>query len=96
MKDPGGFLVLHRTRLDEDGRLALSRLDENFKTQWTAPLPLCPSTSCVTAETPRVCSSLGIVQQTVQGGTSASEHLVALNLADGKTQSWNIPAEKMD
>lgn len=24
------------------------------------------------------------------------EHLVALNLSDGKVQSWNVPAEKQD
>jgi hypothetical protein len=28
--------------------------------------------------------------------TGSSEHLVALNLADGKMQSWNVPAEKPD
>lgn len=39
LTDPEGFLVLHRTRLGEEGRLALTRLDDDLKPQWTAPLP---------------------------------------------------------
>jgi hypothetical protein len=38
----------------------------------------------------------GIVQQTEKGVTGSSEHLLALNLAEGKTRSWNVPAERAD
>ena len=31
-----------------------------------------------------------------KGVTGSSEHLVALNLSDGKMQSWNVPAESRD
>ncbi len=94
LKDPAGFLVLHRTRLDEEGRLALTRLDDNFKPMWTATLPFHDLRNRY--ESADGLLLFGIVQQTVQGVTGTSEHLVALNLADGKTQSWNVPAEKLD
>ena len=92
LKDPDGFLVLHRTRLGEEGRLALTRLDENFKTQWTATLPYHDLRNRY--ESPGHLLLYGIVQATERGVTGSSEHLVALNLTDGKMQGWNVPAEK--
>ena len=94
LKEPAGFLVLHRTRLDEEGRLALTRLDDNLKTRWTATLPFHDLHNRY--ENPDRLLLYGIVQQTVNGVTGSSEHLVAVNLADGKTQSWNVPAEIPD
>jgi len=94
LKDPDGFLVLHRTRLGEEGRLALTRLDDSFKTQWTATLPFHDLRSRY--EIPGHLLLYGIVQQTEKGVTGSSEHLVAVNLHDGKMQSWNVPAERQD
>ncbi len=94
LQEPAGFLVLHRTRIDEEGRLALTRLDDNFKPQWTATLPFHDLRNRY--ETAGSLLLYGIVQQTVRGVTGTTEHLVALNLADGKTQSWNVRAEKLD
>jgi hypothetical protein len=90
--DPTGFFVLHRTRLDEAGRLALTRLDDNLKTQWTATLPFHELRNRY--ESPGQLLLYGIVQQTESGVTSSSEHLEALQLDDGKMQSWNVPREK--
>jgi len=92
VENPPGFLVLHRTRLDEEGRLALTRVDDNLKPQWTATLPFHDLRNRF--ESPGRLLLYGIVQQTVKGVTGSSEHLVALNLADGKMQSWNVPTEK--
>jgi hypothetical protein len=92
VKDPPGFLVLHRTRLDEEGRLALTRLDDSFKEQWTATLPFHDLRNRF--ESSEGLLLYGIVQQTEKGVTSTSEHLVAVNLRDGKTRSWNVQAEK--
>jgi len=92
VSDPAGFFVLHRTRLDEAGRLALTRLDENLKTQWTATLPFHELRNRY--ESPGQLLLYGIVQQTENGVTSSSEHLVALQLDDGKMQSWSVPQEK--
>ena len=94
LQDPGGFLVLHRTRLGEEGRLALSRLDENLKTLWTTTLPFHELRNRY--ESPGHLLLYGIVQQTEKGVTGTSEHLIALNLSDGKTRSWNVPAERPD
>ena len=94
LQNPDGFIVLHRTRLGEEGRLALTRLDENFKAQWTATLPFQDLLNRY--ESPGHLLLYGIVQQTERGVTGSSEHLVALNLADGKMQSWNVPAESRD
>ena len=92
LKDPDGFLILHKTRIDEEGRLALTRLDDNFKRQWTATLPYHDLRNRY--ESPGHLLLYGIVQQTEKGVTGTTERLVALNLSDGKTQSWNVPAEK--
>ncbi|CAN5568667.1 hypothetical protein BH20VER3_BH20VER3_07060 [soil metagenome] len=92
LQNPDGFLVLHKTRIDEEGRLALTRLDDNFKTQWTATLPFHDLRNRY--ESPGHLLLYGIVQETGKGVTGTSEHLVALNLRDGKLQSWNVPAEK--
>jgi hypothetical protein len=94
LRDLGGFLVLHRTRLGEDGRFALTRLDENFKTLWTATLPFHELRNRY--ESRGQLLLYGIVQQTEKGITGSSGHLVALNLSDGKTRSWNVPAERAE
>ena len=84
--------MLHRTRLDEEGRLALTRLDDNFQTQWTAKLPFHDLRNRY--EAPDHLLLYGIVQETVKGVTGTSEHLVALDLRDGRMKSWNVAAEK--
>jgi hypothetical protein len=92
LKEPNGFLVLHRTRLDEEGRLALTRLDDKFQTQWSVTLPFHDLRNRY--EAPDHLLLYGLVQETVKGVTGTSEHLVALDLRDGKMKSWNVPAEK--
>jgi hypothetical protein len=94
MENPNGFLVLHRTRLDEEGRLALTRLDDTFKEQWTAILPFHVLRNRFESQGHLLL--YGTVKQTENGVTGWSEHLVAVNLADGKTRSWSVPAEKPD
>ncbi|MBA2434295.1 MAG: hypothetical protein M3480_03200 [Verrucomicrobiota bacterium] len=92
LQDPPGFLVLHRTRLDEEGRLALTRLDDQLKTQRTATLPYHDLRNRY--ESPGHLLLYGIVQETEKGVTGSSEHLVALDLRDGKLQKWNVAQER--
>ena len=92
LQDPSGFLVLHRTRLGEEGRLAFTRLDDNLKTQWTTKLPFHDLRNRY--EVPGRLLLYGIVQQTERGVTGTSEHLVSLDLGDGKLQAWNVPMEQ--
>ena len=92
LKNPDGFLVLHRTRLGEEGRLALTRLNNDLKPQWTTKLPFHDLRNRF--ESPGRLLLYGIVQQTEKGVTGTSEHLVALDLRDGKMQAWNVPREQ--
>ena len=92
LQNPDGFLVLHKTRIDEEGRLAVTRLDDQLKPQWTATLPFQDLHNRY--ESAGHLLLYGLVQQTERGITGSNEHLVALDLADGKTQSWNVEAEK--
>lgn len=94
LHEPDGFLVLHRTRLGEEGRLALTRLDDNFKTRWAATLPL--QEFHQRFDPPGHLLLFGSVPETKGAATSTSEHLVALDLADGKVQSWNVTADQAD
>ncbi|MEO7168207.1 MAG: PA2928 family protein [Spartobacteria bacterium] len=94
MEDPAGVLVLHRTRLDEQGRLAFTRLDDNLQRQWTATLPFHDLRNRY--ELPGHLLLYGIVQGTEKGVTSSSEHLVALNLRDGQLRKWNVPLERRE
>ncbi len=93
VQDPDGFLVLHRTRLDEDGRLALTRLTNDLQPQWMAKLPFHELRHRY--QTPQHLLLYGVVQQTRNGVTATGEHLVSLDLADGKTRSWNVGAEEL-
>jgi hypothetical protein len=40
LADPAGILVLHRTRVDDAGRLVLTRVDGEFRETWRRELPL--------------------------------------------------------
>ena len=90
--DPDGVLVLHRTRMDAQGRLALSRVDAGFaRTLWTAVLPYDALTNRW-----KVGSHLllnGNWNETREGVTTRHEALLSLDLADGRWQAWDIGAD---
>jgi len=92
LQDPGGFLVMHRTRLGEDGRLALSRLDDALKTQWTTKLPFHDLRNRFEGADRLLL--YGTVEQTEKGVTRTSEHIVSIELRDGKMRAWNVPLER--
>jgi hypothetical protein len=92
LQEPAGFMVVHRTRLDEEGRLAITRLDDQLKAQWIATLPFHDLRNRY--ESPGHLLLYGIVQETEKGVTGSSEHLVALDLRDGKLQEWNVQLER--
>ncbi len=92
LEDPAGFVVVHRTRLDEQGRLAFTRLDDKLQKQWTATLPFHDLRNRY--QMPGHLLLYGIVQETEKGVTGWSEHLVALDLRDGKLQEWDVAKER--
>lgn len=92
LHEPDGLLVLHRTRLDAEGRLALTRLDESLRENWTTPLPFLELGNRY--EFPDRLLMYGALQLTEKGITSWEESLVALALRDGRAQAWNVTLER--
>ena len=92
--NPESILVLHKTRLDEEGRLALTRLDAELKQLWMATLPFHELQNRF--ELAEQLLLYGNVQSTQKGVTRWQEELVALDLRDGKTQRWNVQAERVE
>lgn len=92
MQDPDGVLVLHRTRMDAQGRLAISRVDGTFsRTLWTAVLPFAELGSRWEIGTHLLL--YGGWSEQRAGVTSRHEGLVSLDLASGRWQGWNVGAD---
>ena len=93
LEEPAGVLVWHDTRIDSQGRLALTRLDAKLKALWTAELPLSE-----TSNSPSISSWLlpgrllvvGARQKVDDGVTSWETHVVTLSLADGASKAWSL------
>ena len=92
LHDPKGLLVLHRTRLDAEGRLALTRLDESLHEKWRATLPFLELGNRY--EFPDRLLLFGAAQLTSNGVTQWQESIVALELRDGRTRAWNVTLER--
>ncbi|MDQ3119114.1 MAG: hypothetical protein M3Q89_06030 [Verrucomicrobiota bacterium] len=92
LHDPEGLLVLHRTRLDAEGRLALTRLDESLRPKWDTTLPFLELGNRY--ELPDRLLFYGAVSSTEKGVTQAQELIVATDLSDGRTQAWNVTLER--
>lgn len=92
LADPESFLVLHRTRLDAEGRLALTRLDTDLRPRWTATLPFIQLQNRF--QFPDRLLMYGSVQVTEKGATDWQELIAALDLRDGGTRVWNVTRER--
>ena len=97
LEQPAGLAVWHVTRIDEPGRLAMTRLAADLSTLWTTELPLSDNSMMnpvmVWALDGNRLAILGDEISTVDGVRNNEPHLVALDLADGRWQGWNIGAE---
>lgn len=92
LKDPDGVLVLHRTRMDAQGRLALSRLDATFsKTLWTAVLPYTELSN--RWENGARLLLYGNWNAGRPGSSDMHEALLSLDLDTGRWSGWDIGAE---
>jgi hypothetical protein len=91
LQEPEGLLLLHRTRVDADGRLALTRLDAGLQPQWTAPLPMNDLGN--RNELPDRLLMYGSVQLTANGITQWQEFIVSTALRNGRTNAWNVTLE---
>ena len=94
LQDPEGVLVLHRTRMDAQGRLALSRVDGTYaRTLWTAVLPYDALTNRWYTGSHLLLN--GNWSEIREGVTTRHEALLSLNLADGRWQAWDIGGDAL-
>lgn len=98
LQQPGGWLVWHSTRIDAAGRLALSRLDEGLRPLWQAPLPLSESGTANPLATWVLPGGHLLVaggeDATIDGVRRRGQHLVSVDLADGRWHGWNLTGER--
>lgn len=92
LSGPEGVLVLHRTRLDAQGRLALTRLDGAFRERWTTVLPFDELSN--RWEMPGRLLLYGSRDDAPPGTSDRREALVALDLADGSWHGWRVEDER--
>lgn len=88
----GGVLVLHRTRLDRQGRLALSRLDAAFVETWRTDLPLEELTMRWDAGDRLLL--YGGWDEGEPGRSDWSEALLSLDLRDGRLHGWHVGEQR--
>jgi hypothetical protein len=93
---PAGVLVWHSTRIDDQGRLAMTRLDTDLHARWTAELPLNESSIRNPVRHWQVADRIvlaGTWQRSENGAVQREPNLVSVGLADGKWQAWNLARE---
>ena len=92
LQDPDSVLVLHRTRMDAQGRLALSRVNGSYaRTLWTAVLPYEALTNRWYTGSHLLLN--GNWSEVREGVTTLHEALLSLDLASGRWQGWDIGAD---
>ncbi|MFT3896622.1 MAG: PA2928 family protein [Thermomonas sp.] len=92
LHDPDGTLVLHRTRLDAAGRLALARVGPDFRALWTSDLPIQELSNRWAL--PSRLLLYGSWNAGESGYRDTHEALLSLDLATGRWSGWDVEAEK--
>lgn len=98
-KDPEGVFVWHSSRMDDAGRLSLTRLDAQLKPLWTAELPVSESG---TANPVRYwllgdhVVVMGHWSRKTDHQVSRQPHLVSIAMSDGSTVAHNLGLEPTD
>lgn len=93
--DSGGLLIAHNTRIDREGRFAITHLDTLLRTVWTAELPLSdapPEAHLRTSIWPLPGRLLLAGElATLDGEIVQREvHVVSVDLSTGGVSSWNL------
>jgi len=97
VSSPGGALVWHSTRIDDAGRLALTRLDDALHTVWQATLPLSETSIANPVSTWLVDGRLvamGNEETVVDGALRREQHLVSIDLASGRWVGWDMAGDR--
>lgn len=96
LENPAGVVVWHLTRIDSQGRLALTRLDEQLKPVWTAELPLSEAGTANPIQTwnlPGHLVAVGNLESEYDHVHGREPHLVSVDLATGAVSAWNLARE---
>jgi hypothetical protein len=94
---PDGLLVWHSTRIDQAGRLALTRLDDTLHVLWDATLPLSESGTGNPLSTWLVAGRLvaiGAEETFVDDMRRREQHLVCVDLTSGRWRGWDLTGER--
>lgn len=92
LHDPDGVLVLHRTRMDAQGTLALARVDADFREAWNSPLPIQELTNRWELLPARLLL-FGNWNAGPPGASDVHEALLSLDPANGRWSGWDIGEE---
>ena len=96
LENPSGLAVWHVTRIDAEGRLVLTRIQQDLSTVWTAELPLSDSRPFEPVMVWPMDGRLvifGDEASTVDGVSRREHRLVSLSLADGEWQGWDVSSD---
>jgi hypothetical protein len=94
LRDPDSVLVLHRDRIDDEGRLHITRIaGPDGRTVWSAASPLSLVQSVMPGAGPLLLFGRAYVAPNREMGDpyhDAHEWLIALDLASGRASSFNL------
>jgi len=85
------MLVVHRTRVDEQGRLAVTRLGPELRPAWSATLPFVELQNRWQFADRLVL--FGSVAEKERAAVRHHELIAVLSLRDGSVRTWNINLE---
>lgn len=94
--DNEDFLVWHRTRIDDEGRLLLTRFGPDLVARWQTELPLTDGGTDLPVHAWQLDGHLvvhGVAQRVDDEVRIREPHLVSVSLQDGKLSAWNLTAE---
>jgi hypothetical protein len=87
--DPeGGAVVLHRDRIDDQGRLMLTRLDPGWLTMWSTTLPVADLNNRWQLDGRLLL--VGTAPAPEGSAARLHEHLISLDLKDGRWQAFTV------
>lgn len=95
--DNGDLLAWHRTRIDDAGRLALTRFDEGLSPRWQVELPITDGGTDLPVLTWRIGGHLvvqGLRQDEVDHMRRRVPHIASVDLSDGRLAAWDLANER--
>jgi hypothetical protein len=98
-RDPDGAFVWHTSRMDDAGRLRLTRLDAGLAPRWTAELPMSESGTANRVRywvLGRHVVAMGDWRREVDHVVTRQPHIVSIEAANGTVVAHNLALEPTD